>query len=150
MLKKFRYTIYAGILTAFVLYNFFPYCIIDKEVQPMLQDFQVRMWEKCDKQIHPTWQIAIELEDKLKFADKEVIGRCLIKPVGFNIELLRSYWELSTETQKRELLYHELLHCYLGIKHQKNTLMNEYAMNYNEFDLNEQLNLFLNQACRSK
>ena len=117
---------------SFLVYSLAPYSYIDSEVAPYLNDFRIKMWDNCgDGKMNPTWQVSIKIVDKIPFSDKEVIGQCQRKPLGFDVMLLKDFWNASDDNNRRQLVYHELLHCYLFVHHTPNSLMSEYHTLYN-------------------
>lgn len=146
MLRRINYVVY------FLLFlNLIPYFELSSEVTPLFDEFKVKMEERCDsKYISPAWRISVKIVDTIPLQDENVIGVCLNKAVGFDILLLKSYWDRSSEVRRKQLVWHELLHCYLDVGHVPNTIMAEYDINWPEEEVEAQLIYFIDKACRNE
>lgn len=52
------------------------------------------------------------------------VGLCSIGPSGRKITIDSEYWSLISESQKEELMYHELGHCAMELDHDEGLLPN--------------------------
>jgi hypothetical protein len=139
-------------LIAFLLsfyYVFFPYKDIDPEIKPYVDDFHVKLWERCnEEQYYSTHQISIKFGGTDNVFTEGAIGWCAKKPLGFDIVIDRDFWDKVPSTSKRTLIYHELLHCYLGYDHVENTILNDSFIYYPDHIVEEQLTFFIEQKCK--
>jgi hypothetical protein len=79
----------------------------DTEIQAIVERFEA--------EISPVGSLRVVMVDKL--AEEDNIGLCEIYPYeATKISLLKSYWEVATDSEKEQLLYHELIHS-LNIDH---------------------------------
>ena len=58
----------------------------------------------------------IEYKDTI-YNNKEYIGLCEWFPGNPHVYIQKSYWSYATKSQKEQLLFHELGHCYLFRMH---------------------------------
>jgi hypothetical protein len=65
-------------------------------------------------------------EPPLHVETPNAVGLCFYGKVSSFILISRTYWNKATHNEKRALMYHELAHCTLGIKHTENP----YALMY--------------------
>lgn len=148
-MKKLKDAIYYILLTHLFCYHFFPYNQIEEEIKPTLSSFRVKMWDKCNKnEINSTWQMSIQIKDEITWFNKEVVGICHPRLLGFDITFRKDFWEASNNINKKQLLYHELLHCYLNIDHEPGTIMDAYTLSFSEEETERQLDYFLDKVCK--
>lgn len=69
------------------------------------------------------------------------IGVCVTFSFRKHITIDKFYWLTSNEQSKKQLMYHELTHCVLGLHHIESELnyMNPYIIEISEEALEEQL-----------
>lgn len=130
------------------MHNFFPYTFESKDLQTYVQDFVTKMDNYCDsKYIRLDIQKSVLIVDKIPFAEKDVIGLCIFKPLGFDVFILRKFWDKSSSVERRELVYHELLHCYLNVRHQDGTIMDPHFIGFGPISLERELYEQFEKAC---
>lgn len=52
------------------------------------------------------------------------VGVCLVRPSGKKITIDFGYWSMISDSQKEELMYHELGHCAMDLDHDESVLSN--------------------------
>lgn len=148
-LKKIEGAMLAFLVISLLGYHFIPYHDVTPQVQPYLQDFQVKMWDKCDdSHIRSTLQVSIKIVDKLTTLNVNTVGICHYRLLGFDITLREDFWNYLDDVGKRQLMYHELLHCYLNIDHKGGTIMDEFHSTFSEEDIEKQLDYFIDEVCK--
>lgn len=137
------------VLVAYILGRLFiPYNNVGEEFKHILNDFRVKMWDKCDgKHIKSTWQLSISTGYDLVYNNKNIIGLCHPRLFGFDITVSKEYWDIASDANKKQLLYHELLHCYLNLEHKRDTIMDEYTIPFSDNEIESQLDAIIGEAC---
>jgi len=147
-LKKIEDYVLAILLASLLGYHLIPYHNVTSEVQPYVQEFQVKMWDKCTpEQIRPTWQVSVMVVDDVSHFNKETVGVCHYRLLGFDVTLRRDFWEYLDDVGKQQLIYHELLHCYLNVEHENGTIMDAYHIAFTKEHMEKQLDYFLDKVC---
>lgn len=77
--------------------------------------------------------INIDFEDESYF-EGNIVGVCDYDEE--KISLRKKYWDNITISERKELLFHELGHCWLHQDHRPNSIMSEYMLNTGEFHNN--------------
>jgi hypothetical protein len=93
----------------------FSYKHVEAPLVEYVRDYNYLLKYHCPK-IKPSNHYSIRLENKLD--EQTWVGVCTYKLNGYSIEILRAYWTHANETQRRQLVYHELSHCILNRKHE--------------------------------
>lgn len=79
--------------------------------------------ERFEAEISPVGSLRVVFVDKLE--EPTNIGLCEIYAYeATKISLLKSYWDIATDSEKEQLLYHELTHSF-GIDH--DTSIDDYG-----------------------
>ena len=79
---------------------------INPDFQPYVNKFEEQIGE------------LVEIDIEYNTLEEPVVGRCIKWTDGYrNIEIDPTYWPKHNNTQKEELLFHELGHCILDRDH---------------------------------
>lgn len=119
---------------------------IAEEVLPYLGKFLDEASARC-LSVEPDVSIYLVGESDIDPGEWDgVAGRCEI--FSNHVEIRRSVWEYSDETEREILLFHELGHCLLSYyRHSETGLMSEYLMSASAY-LQDRTNI-LDQLYRS-
>lgn len=107
---------------------------IDLELSPFYYDFLKLIPKSCKFE---------GLQDiKFSILKKTVLGECTQYLSHSKIEINSVYWEVLTDSQKKQLMYHELSHCILDINHsldKNNYMTSEGFPKLSDTDLENQV-----------
>jgi hypothetical protein len=104
------------------------YEIIDKEIQPYYNVYTGLIKKHCtSKQYNDYPQKLVEIVDKLHGNE---LGVCMPGFNSFKIQILRSWWDNSTDIEKQQMIFHEGAHCLIDQPHinDEANYMNPYFM----------------------
>lgn len=81
---------------------------------------------------------------------KDEIGVCNIFLAKRQILVDKTFWNLSSELDRKQLMFHELTHCTFNIGHVENpnNYMNPYLMHISEEDLIIQVKQVSREQCK--
>lgn len=114
MLATFIFTFSVASCVQAVEFN---YKKVDDQLKPYVDDYNVLLKYHCPKLV-PTNNYSITIVNR--FDKPDWIGLCTNKMNGYSIEILKSFWDDSNPVERRQLIYHELSHCILGLGHRDN------------------------------
>lgn len=106
---------------------------VDSRLQPYVDSYLKLVKEHCPGAVL-TNDYKITLEDDL--GGQTWIGVCRKFPVGFQVEIHRRWFNSHSESDNKQLMYHELSHCFIGKEHD-NSYMN--YMFYQFYPITEEL-----------
>ncbi len=125
--KDIRMFVYF-VLFSYIFYLTTPFyqTEMSPEIAPMYIEFNNLVRQNCreDQYFHPQFKIMF------KALEGDIIGMCMTYPNSFVIHLDTKFWKESDQDDRRQLLYHELLHCNMSLDHveDKHNIM-YYAFN---------------------
>lgn len=97
----------------------FKYRIIDDELKPYYTEYSNLLRDNCPSGNYTkTNRFIIELVDDLP-SEENWIGICQLKINGFNIKILRPWWNAANPSDRKQLMYHELAHCMIHREHEE-------------------------------
>jgi hypothetical protein len=148
-MKRFEEFVLAFLLISLLGYHLIPYHDVAPDVQPYVQEFQVKMWDRCSpEQVRSSWQMSANVRDEVSWFNKETVGVCHYRLLGFDVTLRKDFWNYLDDTGRRQLVYHELLHCYLNVEHEDGTIMDAYSYPFTAETIDKQVNYFIDRACK--
>lgn len=80
--------------------------VVDETFSPYIQRFETEIGVSADG-------ISMQFGN----LEKDYVGVCSISWVEKSVTIDKTFWEQSNESQKEELIYHELGHCAMGLEH---------------------------------
>lgn len=94
------------------------YRYVDEPLKEYVTEYHNLAHYHCPKlNIHPHYSIT--LEDKLE--GTKWVGVCTrYANKRYNIKILNSFWDISDDNTRRQLMYHELAHCIIDREHEDN------------------------------
>lgn len=109
--------IFANLLTTCALAHEFRYEVVDDPIKPYVNEYLALLKQACPK-FKYSKNYVIEISEELP--KPEWVGLCTTKINGFHVQLLEKWWVATPNRVKRkELVYHELSHCFLRKEHEK-------------------------------
>lgn len=145
-MKVFKMAFLFGLFASFILFLSVPSKKADVELYPYYMDFMSFSKKRCDK---------IETPNQFLLTFKQLkndeIGLCYTYPYNKReIFIDEFYWDNASETERRQLVYHELTHCILNKDHVKseNNYMNAYLFPLEEEELYKQLSNNIDDFCK--
>lgn len=123
-----------------ILFGLFAFGCADKPKDLKVDEPLVPYVEAFEAETSPIESLEAVLVEDL---GERILGKCSVNGKARKIEIARSFWIKSGHWSRRELMFHELAHCFLNKKHnnlkdewgQALSIMNEYHQGesvYNE------------------
>lgn len=140
-LKLFFYSF----LISYIVFLFIPSQSVDSDLTVLHNEFIKIADQSCP--VKPPSKITIQFADIYKDG---VVGECYIKLKGFHINIDKEYFYRSNLLSQKQLIFHELTHCYYGIDHVEDKKHYMYAyMNKMESEeiLLNQVKTLLKERC---
>jgi hypothetical protein len=111
---------------AILFFTSIPIVNVDERIVPYYNEFISLVKNECPKIETPN-QFKIKF-DELK---NEEVGVCYFFMFRREIKIDQSFWDVTPEYGRRQLIFHELTHCILDTHHveDENNYMNAY-LNY--------------------
>ena len=95
----------------------FHYKIIDIELKPYYNEYHHLLDKNCPtKKYNKTNRFIIELVDDMR-EEHNWLGVCEQKVNGFSIKIDKGYWDTAVDSDRRQLMFHELAHCLIYKDH---------------------------------
>jgi hypothetical protein len=131
-------------ISSIILFFMLPINNIDKELQSYYKEYMDLAKSQCDK-IKPPTQFSIRFG---KLSDDN-IGVCTYYVNRREILIDNNYWRMSNLEIRKQLIFHELTHCILGIDHinLESNYMNPYLLELPEEELYIQVKQNMKAVC---
>lgn len=98
--------------SSFILFISLPFVKVDRELTPYYEEFMQIVNNECSKVKLPN-QFIVEF----KQLDDEEIGSCTIYLHKKEVFIDVNFWKTASSRTKKQLMFHELTHCLLGLHH---------------------------------
>lgn len=117
---------------------------IDPRVEPYYNEFMGIVKNEC-----PNLETPRQFIVGFGTLRNEEIGLCYTYSVRREIKFDESFWEITPEYGRKQLVFHELTHCVLNVHHIDNdkNYMNPYLIYIPESDLIDQLQQNARSVC---
>jgi hypothetical protein len=144
MKQNKRLLFFSSILLAFATYVYAPVVAVGEDFKFYYSQFMVLYNRHCSYRKLPN-KIVI----KYKKLPSGIIGLCTSSAVSATISIDPEYWEMANENFKKQLMYHELGHCFLDLDHveDKNHYMNAYVSEISNDELMRQVREDFRNKC---
>jgi hypothetical protein len=131
-------------LLSVILFASAPITYIDPKIKPYYDEFIAITKNEC-----PNLETPRQLFLQFSSLKNEEIGLCTFYLVKRDIKFDESFWEITPDYGRRQLVFHELTHCVLDTHHvdDQDNYMNPYLIYIPEVDLLEQLQKNIKNNC---
>ena len=116
-LQKFNRFLIVFLLIITGFRNFeWHYKYVDIGLSPYVQEYYNLLHDYCpNKSYNTTVMYNIKIVSDL---DDEAIGVCYRFFSGYKILIKKPWWDMATDANKRQLIYHEMAHCLIYREHE--------------------------------
>ena len=137
------------LLVAEVALTFVPIKNVEPELEPYYYKFLSTVYAHCEnRQVFAPNQLTIKFSKGGALGER-IIGVCRNRVFSFTIEIDKDYWYRADESDRLQLMTHELSHCVLGLDHVDNidNYMSSRLWRLTSDETNAQLEENLRKLC---
>lgn len=98
-------------ISSLAIYFLVPVNSIEPKLQPDYKEFITLYDNNCDRPKPKQFIL------KFSYLQDDTIGICISNHTRRTIYIDKRFWEDASDVQKKQLVFHELTHCYLNFGH---------------------------------
>jgi hypothetical protein len=143
-MKHNRLLFFVGFSLGLFSYIITPVVAIGEDFRFYYSEFMVLYNHYCSHRKLPS-----KIKIRYKRLPEGIIGLCTSSAISATISIDPEYWETANDEQRKQLMFHELGHCFLDLDHveEKRHYMNAYVTDLTDLELMSQVNEDFRSKC---